>query len=378
MKARRRILHIVDSLERGGLERVVTDLAIAQREAGDDVGVFCLYREGALAAELRSAGIEVACANKSDGIDPRPLWRLRRAAMQGGWNVLHSHNLVPNYYTALATLAGRSRAVLINSCHDMGTRLGNNRLRRLYLWSLSRTARVAMVADQVMERYVSSGYIPASRASVVYNGIQVARFAPTLARSKAARMTLNIPADALVIGCVGRLVPVKNHALVIAALPDLLRTYPGLQLVLLGGGELKSQLQKQAEALGVSAQILFAGERADVVDLLPALDVFILPSLSEGLSIALLEAACSALAIVATNVGGNPHAIAHERNGLLIPSQDGAALTTAIRRLLGDAGLRASLGIAARDWVQQHASIEAQRQAFDKLYGAALSEAKLL
>jgi glycosyltransferase involved in cell wall biosynthesis len=368
------VLHVVDSLERGGLERVVADLALAQLAAGHVVNVFCLYRRGAFAADLQAAGIGVACGDKRDGLDLRALWRLRCAASSWGCNVVHAHNLVPNYYSALATLGAFKAPVLVDTCHDMGTRLSNRHLRRMYCWSLSRTARVAMVAEQVHERYVGGGLVVRERARTIFNGIPVQRFIPTAQRRLAAREALALPADAIAVGCVGRLVPLKNHQLIIAALPALLSAYPTLQLVLIGGGELDSKLRDQANQLGVAHRVVFAGERADVADLLPAFDIFALPSLTEGLSIALLEAASTGLAIVATAVGGNPKVIKDGETGLLVAVQDAAALTAALRRLLDDNTLRIRLGTAAMAWAHQNAAIDTTRAAYDDLYREALRD----
>lgn len=268
-----KVLHVVDTLERGGLERVVTDLAIAQRAAGHSVRVFSLYRGGAFATDLRAAGISVQNGEKKDGLDLRALWRLRKAATSQGCNVLHAHNLVPNYYCALSVLGAFRAPVLVDTCHDMGTRLSNEYLRRMYTWSLSRTSRVAMVAEQVHERYVGGGLVAPECARTVLNGIPVERFTATPARRAAARQALALPNDAKVIGCVGRLVPLKNHQLVINALRSLLTRYPTLRLVLVGGGELEDALRSQAKQLGVARNMVFAGERSNIADMLPAFDI---------------------------------------------------------------------------------------------------------
>ena len=369
-----RILHLVDSLERGGLERVVTDIAIEQRRHGHYAAVYCLYREGDLAAELRAAGIDVACAHKRDGFDPLPFWRLRQFIARGAFDLVHAHNLVPNYYAATVLRWVRRAPALLNSCHDMGTRLKNRRLRERFLWSVARTDWVAMVSDQVHEAYVGAGLIRADMASVVVNGVPTHRFTNTPARRNHARELLGLATEAMVIGCVGRLVPVKNHEGLIKATTGLLRSSPSLRLVLLGNGALREELEALCEHQGIAGQVVFAGERSDVADLLPAFDVFVLPSHSEGLSIALLEAAASALPIVATAVGGNPRIVSDGATGLLVPAGDAAALGEALRRLLEDRSLAATLGQAARDWVLANASIQRQERDFQALYERVLRQ----
>jgi glycosyltransferase involved in cell wall biosynthesis len=362
------LIHVVDSLEFGGLERVVSDLAIAQAAAGHRVAVFSINETRGFRPVLEAAGVPVVVGAKRGTLDIAVLRRLRAAVSACRIDVIHTHNFVPNYYAALATFAAPRRPVLVNTVHNMGTRLAQRRLRWLYRWSLTRTARVAMVGAQVRDHFVGAGIVSAARASTVLNGIPVERFNPSAARRAAARTALGVPPDALVVGCIGRLVAVKNHRLLLAQIRALLPKYPRLHVVSIGEGPLDGELRAQANALGITAQVSFLGARADVADLLPGLDIFALPSLSEGLSIALLEACASGLAIVATAVGGNPEIVEDGSSGCLVPSNDGRALEQVLDTLLGDAQLRARLGAAASAWVRTHASIEVMRDAYARFY----------
>ncbi|WP_160291517.1 glycosyltransferase family 4 protein, partial [Lysobacter sp. A03] len=144
------IVHVVDCLEMGGLERVVTDLAIEQARCGHRVAVFSITGSGGFAAELEAAGVAVVVGGKRRAFDSRVIRALRRAAIDCDADIVHTHNFVPNYDAAIA-LAWPSgqRRVLVNTCHNMGSRLSNRRLRWLYRLSLRSTARVAMVGAQV-------------------------------------------------------------------------------------------------------------------------------------------------------------------------------------------------------------------------------------
>jgi glycosyltransferase involved in cell wall biosynthesis len=366
------ILHVVDSLEVGGLERVVTDLAKAQQGRGHQVAVFSINDTQGFASELQDAGIAVVVGGKSRGFDFDVLGKLRRLVVDRQVRVVHAHNFVPNYYCATALLALRQPTTLVGTCHDMGTRLSNRKLRWMYRASLLRTARLAMVGQQVHDRYVASGWIGADRAETVLNGIPVQRFKNSIERRRAARQQLGLDASAPVIGCVGRLVPLKNQHLMIEVLPTLLRSHPALKLVMVGDGALDTALRQQASSAGVAEQVLFLGQRPDVADLLPALDVFALPSRTEGLSIALLEACATGLAVVATAVGGNPEIIRHGETGLLIPADDAASLRDALMSLLDSADLRARMGSNASAWVAANASIEALCITYDRFYRRAM------
>ena len=372
MHQRLRILHVVDSLETGGLERVVADLCVAQRAAGEDVTVFSIEATGGFRDELEATGTRVVVGNKRGALDRNVLASLRRTAVALGADIVHTHNFVPNYYAALATLALRRAPAIVNTCHNMGTRLANRRLRWLYALSIRRTARVAMVSRQVRDRLIEMGLVAAAKAPVVLNGIPVERFGIDARRRADARRALGVAEDAALIGCVGRLVPVKNHAALIGEMPALAVRHPKVALVIVGDGPLRAELAALCERIGVADRVVLAGDRKGVSDLLAAFDIYAQPSLSEGMSIALLEASASGLAIVATAVGGNPDIVEDRVTGRLVPIGDGAALRTALGELLDDDGMRARLGEAAQRWCAAHASIAFMRDAYDALYRDAL------
>lgn len=368
-----RLIHVVDSLEFGGLERVVTDLAIEQKRQGHQVCVFSINTTQGFTPELTQAGIPVFSGHKSKPLDFGVLRQLRAATRERQVDIVHAHNFTPNYYAATALLGMLKRPTLVGTCHDMGNRLSNRKLRWMYRFSLMQTARLAMVGQQVFDRYVAMKMVAAERATTVLNGIPVQNFETSAARKEAARHRMGLAQDDLVVGCVGRLIGLKNHRLLISALPRLCQRHPKLRMVIVGYGELEHTLKAQAESLGVTDRLLITGQRSDVPDLLPAFDVFALPSQTEGLSIALLEACATQLAVVASSVGGNPEIIHDQQTGLLVPANDGAALEQALDQLLNSPALRARLGAQARDWVHQHASIEALQKAYEQFYQDAMA-----
>jgi glycosyltransferase involved in cell wall biosynthesis len=336
------------------------------------VAVFSINQTTGFLPELRAAGIVVEVGGKSRAFDLHVLHKLRQTVLERKVRVVHAHNFVPNYYAATALLGVGLPATLVGTCHDMGMRLSNRKLRWMYRLSLMRTARLAMVGQQVHDRYVASGWVRASRAETVLNGIPVQRFRNTAGRRASARALLALSDSIPVIGCVGRLVPLKNQQLMIQVLPELLRAHPTLKLVMVGDGELDAALRELASSKGVASQILFLGQRSDVSELLPAFDIFALPSRTEGLSIALLEACATGLPAVATAVGGNTEIIREGETGLLIPVDNAEALRDALLALLNEPGLRARLGSTASEWVAAHASIDALCATYDRFYQKAM------
>lgn len=363
-----RILHVVDTLAYGGLERVVSDLAIAQSAHGHRVEVFSINATDGFRATLEAAGVPVRVGGKRGTFDLRVLRALRRCIVDGRVDTVHTHNFVPSYYAVAATRLLAKPPAIVNTCHNMGARLSNRRLRWLYRWSLRHTARIALVGRQVRDSLVAMGVVEPGKADVVLNGVPVPASTgePSLARAR-----LGIAQDALVIGCVGRLVELKNQRLLLDALPGLVAAHPALKAVVVGDGPLRPELQARIEALGLDDRVHLAGPRGDVLDLLPGFDLFVLPSRTEGLSIALLEACAAGLAVVATDVGGNPEIISDGQTGRLVPSDDLPALRNALDALLRAPDARARLGKAARDWVRLNGSVDAMRQHYDAAYARA-------
>lgn len=365
---------MVDSLEPGGLERVTCDLALAQSRRGHDVSVFSLLSTSGFKDELISLGIPVIEGDKSRSLDFRLLGKLRNWVTERRADVVHAHNFVPNYHAALACagLRGMPRPAQVCTIHDMGTRLAQRKLRWLFLASLHRTQRVAMVGQRVHQRFVEDGLVAADRATTVLNGIPVNRFTTSPLSKAAARQALGVPASATLIGCVGRLVPLKNHHRMIDVFAELRADHPGLHLAIVGDGERRDALRDQIAALELQDGVTLFGHHPNVSQVLPAFDIFALPSQTEGLSIALLEACASELAIVATAVGGNPEIIQDGQTGLLVPADDNQALAQAIRKLVDAPSLRHELGQHAREWVSANASDDALEQAYDSCYREAM------
>ena len=369
-----RIVHIVDSLDRGGLERVVFDLSVEQLRRGHDVSVFCLLSPGALAAELLQRGVPVLCGYKRRGADIRVMRQIARLLVGREQALFHSHSMMPNYYGCAARLLARLSIPIVNTRHDMGSTLPGDRREKLYRLSVPLTRLAVMVSHTVRDRFVAGGIVPARKARVVLNGIHTDCPRRDEPASRAlARQLLRAGAGETLVGCVGRLVSLKNQRSAIRAVAQLSRDFPRLRMVLIGDGALRRELEAAALEWGIAARVTFLGERADTRVLLPGLDAFVMPSLTEGHSIALLEAMAAGLAIIATDVGGNPEAIFHERTGLLIPAGDDVALESALRRLLLDQVLCARMSHEAHNWVGAHVSVATMASAYDAIYAEALA-----
>lgn len=362
-----KITHVVENLERGGLERVVVDLATMQHQAGHDCKVVCLFGAGALAPELRRQGIPVHACGKGAGMDVRALLRLRSLLRTRRDGVVHTHNATVHYHAALA-LFGLAPCRLLNTRHGMGAEDRSSRRERLYRLSMPLTDGVAAVCEAARDRFQSYGLRPPGGIEVVRNGIRVERFKPSSPALREQLVAeLGFARGTRLIGTVGRLNVVKDQANLIQALARL-QEQGDVALVLVGDGPLRSELERCAREAGVATRVRFLGDRDDVHRLLPGLDLFALPSRSEGYSIALLEAAASALPIVATDVGGNAEIVRHGVTGELAPPGDTEALASALSRVLADEAAAERMRIAARDWALREASLQSMARRYMDFY----------
>lgn len=362
------ITHVVENLNRGGLERMLLELVKIQQRQGHLCQVVCLFEPGALAHELDDLGIPVRACGKRAGLDLRALARARRWVRAHRTEVLHTHNAVAHYQTVLAT-AGLRVPNLINTRHGMGGNRRSGRLEWLYRHALRHTRAVVMVCDAARRDAIRRGIVPAAKAAVVPNGIRVQAFQPASAGMRERlRRSLQLAQGTRIIGSVGRLNWAKDQRGMLRAFARVHAQCRETALVLIGDGELREELQQLARAEGLAGSVHFLGDRSDVHDLLQGLDLFVLSSLSEGYSMALLEACAVALPIVATDVGGTGEIVRDGVSGRLVPPSDPAALAAALLALLQAPGQAAALGAAARAWVEAHGSLEAMASRYADIY----------
>ncbi|MCA9680523.1 MAG: glycosyltransferase [Kofleriaceae bacterium] len=370
MPPARSIVHVLSSFGVGGQERVALDLAIGQLERGHRVAVISLAPppDGPLAAEFRDAGVAVLTVPKRrGGIDatlvPRLAWRLRRL----GADVVHTHNPQPLIYGApAARLVG---AVAIHTKHGMnpGSR-GNLLLRRAAARAVSAFVAVSEVtAAQAHEQQDC----PPDKLVVIPNGIRLERFHPDAEARAAIRAELGIPADAWVVGTVGRVDEFKNQVLLVAAIAPMLAE--DHRLVIVGDGPARATLEAAVAALPEPRWVHVLGRRMDVVRLMPSFDVFAMSSQTEGLPLVLPEAMAAGLPVVSTAVGGIPAVIEAGVTGLLCPV-DEAALRERLRALASDHDRARAMGARARDTALAQYSAARMLDDYLALYEQALAQ----
>jgi sugar transferase (PEP-CTERM/EpsH1 system associated) len=363
-----KITHFVENLNRGGLERVVLDLIRAQHADGHDCQVICLFERGALADELADIDVPVHACGKKSGIDLAAVARARTLLRCNRPAVLHTHNVVSHYHAVLAAL-GLPIARVVNTRHGMGALRPGGRRDRLYRYSMRFTHVVVTVCEAAKDDLIASGIVPAGKIVSVPNGIDVDGFRPaTAATRQRLAVELGFPADTRLIGSVGRLNWAKDQATLIRMFGKVVARVPRAALVLVGDGALSGELVALAEAEGIDDRVRFLGDRDDIPALLQGFTLFTSSSITEGYSIAMMEACAAALPVIATRVGGNAEIVREGINGRLVEAGDADALADTVAMLLDDESRAQAMGRAGREWVVQHGSLRAMAARYAQVY----------
>ena len=225
--------------------------------------------------------------------------------------------------------------------------------------------------------YVNLGVAKANNISVIHSGVELNCFKRSKTESNPGRNDLAIPPDSLVVGYVGWLIPIKGVTHLVNAMAKVVQRHPNSLLVLVGKGDEKGEeevkLSKQVENLGIADNVRFLGWRPDVNEIMGCFDIFVLPSLNEGMGRVLVEAMSAGLPIVASRVGGIPDLVKHGKNGLLVPPANAGALEQAISDLLSDKSRRKHLGETGKKMCRPY-SVEAMVDKIDNLYSRLLGE----
>ncbi len=353
-----KIAHVVFDLSVGGMERLIVDLAKRQQSRGDDVAVYCIAQRGALSIELEEAGVPVRSLNKQPGADWRLLWRMIREFRAKRFDVIHTHNNVASLYGAIAGRLARVPMVL-NTRHGMADLPYNHRREQIYRLSVAFCHRVVFVCQRAKDFSEEMHLVPPEKGLVVYNGIDMAPFKELPDRGyENVRSEFGLGPDTKIVGTVCRLTEAKDLPTLIAIAGRLRAARANVRFLIVGAGEEEAKLRAQVREQSLEAVVLFTGRRGDVARLLSAFDVFVLTSVSEGMSLALIEASAAARPIVTTDVGGSAEVVLNDRTGFVVPGGRIEEMTQRIGYLLDHPAEGERMGEVGRARARQEFDIE--------------------
>lgn len=372
-----RLLLITDTdlAQRGGSERFLTHLLEGLDPAQFAIDVIQLDRSPASdeQPDLAQPGgghwrIEHRPVGAIYTLRAWKVWREVRARVRAGrYDIIQSQHEKADLLSALMP-GGSDCPFRISNRRDTGFQK-SPALRLLFLLLNHRFDRVVAPSQAILNQLVNREGVDRQKTRCLPNGVDCERFRPMDGEQRiAARIRFGLPAQAYLIGCVARLVPVKRHEDLIAGFAMVAKSHPDARLVLAGGGVLESALRHQVEELDLGERVLFLGESRGMEHLLPLFDAFALASSTEGMSNAILEAMACGLPVVATGVGGNPELVQPDSTGYLVPPFRPAELAGALSELLRrrDHGLR--MGRAARLRAETTFSLPAMIEAFSSFY----------
>jgi len=369
------VLHVVSTLLPGGTELSMLRLIRSMDRDRWRFRVAWLGGDPVLASEVEevtgAAPISIGLRGKAD---PRALFRLVRAIRATGAGLVHTQMDLADYYGAFAARAAGVAVVCTKqNADEFRTRRTWKRPPFLLLEHLSYAAAdaVIVVSHGLVDFLGRAEGLPRHKTVVIGNGVDPAIAAAAPARLEARRV-LGVPDDVALLGTVGRLAEQKGQRWLIRALPEIRRAVPGARLMIAGDGPLRAALEDEAARAGVGEAVLFLGHRRDVATVLAAIDLFVLPSLWEGLPLALLEAMAMARPVIAARAVGIEETIGDGVEGLLVPQRDAAALAAASIRVLTDPVLGSRLGAAGRRRVVERHAWATVADRVDTIYRHAL------
>lgn len=371
MRRRIHVLHLIQGLEVGGLEKVALNLAAGLDQTRFRSSICCYDSLGPL-AERCGEEIRVHLLKRRVGVDYTYPIRLARLLRRERVDVLHLHNATAFFYGVFAgRLAGTRAIVFTEHDREFPSKHGLRIVHRILGLLTSRTIVVAKYLRRNL--WIYEGFNPAG-VRVIYNGVSSNGFCgPT--DTAGLRDELRILPSSRVIGIVGRLDPIKNHKCLFDAMKDVVAQMPGAMLLVVGDGPLRKDLERIVEDLGLREHVRFLGTRDDVPALLSLMELFVLCSHSEGLSLTLLEAQAAGKPIVATDVGGNGEVVVDRVNGILVPPNDSGALARALLELLNDSAYAHKLGAEGRKQFERLFNLDNMISSYEELYEDSLESA---
>ncbi|HVW09984.1 MAG TPA: glycosyltransferase [Bryobacteraceae bacterium] len=364
--AARNVMLMTRTLGHGGTERQLAETALSLDPATFTPHVACVEGTGFRAEELRRNGIPILELPITSLKDPRSLPLLARFVgymRQHSIDLLHSFDTSTNFLAApAAKLPGCPVVLTSQRCFENVIWPAHRKLNRL----AHRLADGVVANCNAVARHLREDFgVPAAKIHICRNGLDTSVFHPgTEADEKPEALR-----DAeLTIGSVSVLRPEKSLGTLVSAFALVKDVRPGLKLAIVGSGPVREELERQARELGIAEQCLFHPATHDVAMWLRAIDVFVLPSISEAFSNSLMEAMACGCAAVASNVGGNPELVRNGETGLLFTPGDAESLAGQLRALVLDDEARTRMAHAGAEWVAANLSREVSARRMAEIY----------
>lgn len=350
----------------GGAEKLVYEMVHTLPSRGYDPVICCLQLIGPLGEELKSRGVPVYFRKRIPGVDFGLIRWLRGVVRREKIDIIHAHNYTPLLFSVLASLFMPGIRLIYT---EHGRLDPDKRRWKRYLSNPLLSLKVqslVSISEKNRRAMMDLDNLP-SRIRIVRNGIQLA---PALIDREAKRKELGIAPSWRLLGTAGRLEEIKNIPLMLDAFKRVRGLFAEARLLIAGTGSAEDELKEYARQLGIADQVIFLGLRFDLPEIYPLLEVFLLTSVTEGISLTLLESMSAGVPSVVTDVGGNPEVVVDGETGYLVPLGEDQALAARVVELLENPAMAGEMGKRAMERVEGRFSFSRMMADYLDLYGA--------
>jgi glycosyltransferase involved in cell wall biosynthesis len=364
-KGKINVVHLVEELTIGGLEKTLTAVVLNLNKKKYNVSVWCLREGGFFADKLVKEGIDVNILHISTSRNPLSIYKLYRLLKSHKFDIIHTHAYSAGTIGRMsAFLAG----VPVIISHNQNIYNYYNKYYHFVERLLSYiTDGIICVSDVVKKFANETQGIDTKKLVTIYNGIENVR-SVSGKETSGLRKELGIPVNYSVIGTIAQFSEKKGLGYLIRSASILLKLRKDVNFLLVGDGTIMGELKQLCHNLKIGENVIFAGERGDIPEMLSLIDIFVLPSIREGLPLAILEAMACGKPVIATNVGGVPEVIKNGINGILVQPKDPDALHNAMKELLNDAAKRKKMGREGMDICAKSFSSKVMVDRIEELY----------
>lgn len=355
------ILHTIETRGPGGAEILLFSMAEYLKEKKfSNYGLF--IKEGWMLTKFNDAGFKTVYKPLNKGIDIPFLINFVKIIKKLRIDIIHSHEFTMSFYSSIVSLLTSVKA--ISTFHGMNYHCDNKR-RQWMMKFIANISNIVTVSDDVKNRICTNTGIDADKIIVIENGIEF----PSNTIQGNLKAELGLPKNSVLVGSVGRLHEIKGYKHLVRAAKILTEKNSNIFFVIAGDGVEKESTSRQIIESGLSSRFYLLGTRNDVPNILSSLDIFVLPSLSEGTSLALLEAMSYGLPIIATDVGNNSKLIPNEKHGFLVKPKNPEEISHCVRKII-DNNLFKSFHFENRRLIKDFYSFEKMMKKYLAIYSA--------
>jgi glycosyltransferase involved in cell wall biosynthesis len=312
--------------------------------------------------------------------DIMAFWKMFYFIKNGRFDIVHAHTSKAGFLGRWAAwFSGTKKIVYTPHGHIFYGYFG--KIANIFFVYLEKatafvTDKIVALTERGRQEYLAYKIGPPDKFSFIYSGIDIEKLKDRQIDKDKEKQRLNIPLDRFLIGTVTRYEPVKGNKYLIFAAVQVIRAYPASMFIIVGDGSQRKMLESLVRRSGINENVMFIRHTQDVIPIVSIFDIFVLPSLNEGMGRVLLEAQALGVPVVATGVGGVPCVVKDGQTGIIVPPKDPKALAEAIVKLIQDEEMRKRLAMQAREWIGQDFSSQTMIKKYSELYTQLLAKDK--